>query len=99
VNQDGQAVQRTRIHEVWTSAEMQLIIRVIDGDPKGEESIWGLEKISLKPDPALFQPPDGFEIEHRTPGQLLRWGVSGGRSEYDFEQLKSWFEKLAVSTR
>lgn len=99
VNQDGQTVQRTRIHEVWTSAEMQLIIRVIDGDPKGEESIWGLEKISLKPDPALFQPPDGFEIEHRTPGQLLRWGVSGGRSEYDFEQLKSWFEKLAVSTR
>ena len=69
-NQDGQTVQRMRIHEVWTSAEMQLIIRVIDGDPKGEESIWGLEKISLSPDPALFQPPAGYKMEHRTPGQL-----------------------------
>lgn len=90
-NQDGQTVQRTRIHEVWTSAEMQLIVRVIDGDPSGEESIWGLEKISLEPDPALFQPPDGYEMEHRTPAQLLRWGVKGDPFEHDFEHLKSWF--------
>ena len=54
-NEDGQTVPRTRIHEVWTSAAMQLIIRVIDGDPKGEESIWGLEKISLSPDPGVVQ--------------------------------------------
>jgi hypothetical protein len=99
-NQDGQTVRRTRIHEVWTSADMQLIIRVIDGDPKGEESIWGLEKISLSPDAALFQPPDGFEIQHRTPEQLRRWGTKEGElddfSKYDFEDLKTWFEKLAV---
>jgi hypothetical protein len=92
-NQDGKTMQRTRIHEVWTSAEMQLIVRVIDGDPSGEESIWGLEKISLEPDPALFQPPDGYEMEHRTPAQLLRWGVSGDLFEHDFEHLKSWFAK------
>jgi len=96
-NQDGQTVQRMRIHEVWASAEMQLIIRVIDGDPKGEESIWGLEKISLSPDPALFQPPDGYEMEHRTRAQLRNWGVNEGSMDdfamYDFEHLKSWFAK------
>ncbi len=94
-NQDGQTVQRTRIHEAWTSAEMQLIIRVIDGDPKGVESIWGLEKISLSPAPALFQPPDGYQIQHRTPAQHSL----GDFSMYDFEHLKSWFEKLAVRAR
>jgi len=98
-NQDGQTVQRTRIHEVWTSPEMQLIIRVIDGDPKGEESIWGLEKVSLEPDPALFRPPDGFEIQHRTPAQLVPWGVRDDLFAQDFEYLKSWFEKVAVPAR
>ena len=38
-NQNGRVVQRTRIHEVWTSAEMQLIVRVTDGDPSGEETV------------------------------------------------------------
>ena len=88
-NQDGQTVRRTRIHEVWTSAEMQLIIRVIDGDPNGEESVWGLEKVSVEPDAALFRPPDGYEMQHRSLGQFggQDWGVN------EFEYLKSWFEK------
>lgn len=68
-NQDGRAVHRTRIHEVWASAEMQLIVRVIDGDPYGKETVWGLEKVSLSPDPALFRPPDGYEIR-----PLGQWG-------------------------
>jgi len=63
--QNGQIVQRTRIFETWTSAEMQLIIKVIEGDPKGEEDVWGLERISLTPDASLFQPPDGYEMTHR----------------------------------
>ncbi len=88
-NQDGQTIQRTRIHEVWASEEMQLIIRVIDGDPNGEESRWGLEKISVEPKNALFRPPDGYEMQHRSLGPLegQDWGVN------DFEYLRLWFEK------
>jgi hypothetical protein len=88
-NQDGQTVHRTRIHEVWTSPEMQLIIRVIDGDPNGKETVWGLEKISNAPDAALFRPPDGYDTQHRSLGQF---GVEELGLE-DFDYLKSWFEK------
>lgn len=91
VNQDDQVLQRTRIHEVWTSAEMRLVVRVIDGDPDGEETIWGLEKISRTPDSSLFHPPDGYEIVHRTSAQwlpMLDHFISG-----DFEALHQWFAK------
>jgi hypothetical protein len=89
-NQDGRIIRRKRIHEVWTSAEMQLIIRVIDGDPNGEESVWGLEKVSFEPDPALFRSPDGYEMQHRSLGQ---WGKTDKYwVDNDFEDLKSWFE-------
>ena len=73
----------TRIHEVWTSVPMQLIIRVIDGDPNGEERVWGLEKVSLAPDLELFRPPGGYEMEHR----------SADENDGDYEYLKTWFEK------
>lgn len=84
VNQDGRPVQRMRLHEVWTAPDMQLIVRVIDGDPHGEETVWGIEKVSLSPDAALFRPPDGYRIVHRSSD---RW------TQADFEELKSWFEK------
>lgn len=83
-NQDGGVTQRTRIFEVWTSPEMDLIVRVTDGDPNGEETVWGLEKISLAPDASLFRPPDGFAMQHQ---RVDRW------SAQDFEVLKSWFQK------
>ena len=82
-NQDGVTVQRTRIHEVWTSMPMQLIVRVIDGDPNGEETVWGLEKISLAPEAGLFRPPDGYEMQHRSVDQ----------NDHDYKYLKTWFEK------
>jgi hypothetical protein len=86
VNEDGHTVYRVRIHEVWTSKEMQLIMLVIDGDPNGEEKIWGLEKISLAPDASLFRPPDGYGTHHETnPDRYRLLGVD------DFEDLKSWF--------
>lgn len=84
-NQDGHVVQRTRIHEVWTSPEMQLVLRVIDGDPNGEETVWGLEKISLAPDAALFRPPEGYGVIHREYSDM--WAAG------DFRTLKTWFEK------
>jgi len=84
-NENGKTVRRRRIHEVWTSTEMHLVVRVIDGDPNGEETIWGLEKISLSPSPALFQPPDGYELQHRQ--ELDTWGAK------DFDVLKTWSEE------
>ena len=87
-NQNGEIAQRTRIHEVWTSTEMQLIVRVIDGDPNGEETVRGLKKISLAPNAALFRPPDGYRMEH---WRSDHWEAHNFIAE-DFEYLKSWFE-------
>jgi hypothetical protein len=89
-NQDGQTIQRTRIHEVWTSAEMKLIVRVVDGDPHGVESVWGLKKISLSPDPALFQPPADYQFLHCY--QVHRSNCDKF-TDHEFEYLASWFSK------
>jgi len=88
-DQAGRTVHRTRIHEVWTSAEMQLIVRVIDGDPNGEETMWGLEKISLTPDAALFRPPDDYEMQHRMSAQWA--GRVDQFVHQDFDFLHEWF--------
>lgn len=91
-NQDGQTVHRIRIHEVWSSTDMQLIVRVIDGDPNGEETVWGLEKVALTPDAALFRPPDGYEIDHH----WMAVQQAGGTDRFirdDFDFLQQWFAK------
>lgn len=63
---------------------MNLIVRVIDGDPNGVETVWGLEKITLQPDSDLFQPPEGYAMQHLTTDQ---WAI------HDFEDLGSWFSE------
>jgi hypothetical protein len=63
----GNKLPITIIHEVWTSTELGMAVRVIDGNPKGEESIRGLEKISLQPDPALFRNPDKDRLQRIAP--------------------------------
>jgi len=83
-NESGAPIHVTRIHEVWIAPEMRLIIRVVDGDPNGVETVWGLEKISLSPEAALFQPPPDYEWQH---GKLDKYIV------HDFECLESWFTK------
>jgi hypothetical protein len=75
----------TWIHEVWIAPEMKLVVRVVEGDPQGEETIWGLEKISLHPGSELFQPPEAYETQHRKTS--VPW------SENDFKTLQSWFVK------
>jgi hypothetical protein len=61
-----------------------LIVRVTDGDPNGVETVWGLNKISTSPDPALFKAPDGYKVQHQ--GSTV-WAA------HDFEYLETWFEK------
>jgi len=46
--------------------------------------MWGLRKISLSADPALFQPPADYEAQHRKSDQY---------TVHDFEYLDSWFSK------
>lgn len=54
---EGTSNPRVTIHEVWTSASMGLVLKVIDGDLKGDETVSGLEHISLAPAPELFKLP------------------------------------------
>jgi hypothetical protein len=82
--ESGTTTYRYRIHEVWTSAEMKLIVRVVDGDPNGEETVWGLEKIKLQPDPSLFQPPQNYEVQHHNAEPAF---------EHDLQYFESWFAK------
>ena len=80
----GTTTYRYRIHEVWTSAEMKLIVRVVDGDPNGEETVWGLEKIKLQPDASLFEPPQDYEIQHHNAEPAFA---------DDLHYFESWFAK------
>jgi hypothetical protein len=82
--ESGKRVRATLIHEVWTSPEMKLIVKVIDGDPNGEETVWGLEKVSLQPDPSLFRPPGDYKIQHAADESLFA---------YDLQYLESWFAR------
>lgn len=83
-NRNGSLLQRARIYEVWSSAEMQLIVRVIEENPRGEEIVWGIENVSLAPDADLFRPPNGYRMVHQ---RFDRWSTE------DFEALKTWFDK------
>jgi hypothetical protein len=83
----GNKTSVTKIHEVWRSEEMRLVIKIIDGDPNGEETIAGLDHVSLQPDPALFEPPDGSKVQIR---------AESGDSVYadrDITLLVEWFVK------
>jgi hypothetical protein len=82
------------IHEVWTAPEMKLIVRVVDGDPNGVETVWGLEKISLSPDQSLFQPPADYEMQHyQTMNTYYKLNVNN-LPPHDFKYLESWFLKI-----
>lgn len=85
VDAAGNTVRRKDIHEVWTSAEMHLVLRVIDGDPQGEETVRELKHLSLSPDPALFEPPEGYAVETRDQPGDSRFAAE------DMEFLESWF--------
>ena len=74
----------TTIHEVWTSAKMRLVLRVVDGDPHGEETVSGLNHISLAPDAALFQAPTE---------RILRQPKESGYAIEDMNDLSGWLVK------
>ncbi len=77
---DGKPI--STIHEVWTSMEMRLVLRVIDGNPLGEEIISGLNHISLAPDISLFKPPEGRILRH--------WNDNSEYASGDITNLSEW---------
>ncbi len=83
----GNKTPITIIHEVWISKQMRLILRVIDGNPQGEETIAGLEHISRAPDLGSFGPPGGWKI--------FRWYDKKSQSYADpsIANLENWFVK------
>lgn len=60
----GNSAPITKTHEVWTSADLQLVVKQIWTDPRYGERTVELEKISrVEPDPGLFRPPDGYVLK------------------------------------
>ena len=54
----------TKTHEVWTSADMKLVLKEQWEDPRTGERTVSLEKFSrADPDAALFHPPAGYSVK------------------------------------
>jgi hypothetical protein len=60
----GNSAPITKVHEVWTSPNLQLVIKQHWSDPRSGERTVELENIArANPDPALFRAPTGFEVK------------------------------------
>ncbi len=60
----------TVTHETWMSLELRVPVLQIDDDPRTGTRTTELAKIQIgEPDPALFQPPEGYTVKDRYPGQ------------------------------
>jgi hypothetical protein len=82
VHLDSAGVPKMTIHEVWTSAQLNLVLKVVDGDPDGDEIVSGLDHISLTPSPMLFQLPTERMLRHRKD--------KTNYADYDLAQLENW---------
>jgi hypothetical protein len=56
----------TSWHEVWISPEIMAEVLEIDSDPRSGVTTFEMDDIErAEPDPALFQPPDGYTVMER----------------------------------
>lgn len=81
----GAQIRAVHIHEVRVSEPMQLIMRIIDGDPTGEETIAGLDHFSFGDHSELFQLPVGYPARLYEHSDLADDALS---------LLASWFLQL-----
>jgi hypothetical protein len=65
----------TMTRKVWTSREMQLVMKVVVKESGVQERVVGLEKVSLSPDPALFLPPTNYLINSNKEGRFPEWSL------------------------
>lgn len=82
LHNDTKGVQKVMVHEVWTSDQMGLVLKVVDGDPEGDETISGLDHISLAPSRVLFQLPSE-RILHN-------WKNNSNYADDDVARLANW---------
>jgi hypothetical protein len=55
----------TKTQEVWTSPELKLVMKEQWNDPRSGERTIELDNFSqAEPDPALFHPPQGYEVKN-----------------------------------
>jgi hypothetical protein len=60
----GNSAPITKTHEIWTSADLQLVVKQEWNDPRSGKRTVELEKISrTAPDPALFRVPPGYVVK------------------------------------
>jgi len=54
----------TKTHEVWTSADLKLVMKQQSTDPRtGELTIWLKNFSRAEPDPAMFRAPAGYTVK------------------------------------
>jgi hypothetical protein len=64
VGRSGNSAPITKTHEVWTSADLQLVVKQEWNDPRSGKRTVELEKLSrTEPDPALFRVPPGYVVK------------------------------------
>jgi hypothetical protein len=70
VGRAGNDQPLTVTHETWMSSELRILVLQIDSDPRTGVRTTELTEIERgEPDSALFQPPEGYTIRDRYPGQ------------------------------
>jgi hypothetical protein len=64
VGRSGNSAPITKTYEVWTSADMGLVVKQTWNDPRYGERTVELKDLSrVDPDPALFRPPAGYAVK------------------------------------
>jgi hypothetical protein len=64
IGRSGNSAPITKTYEVWTSPELQLVVKQEWNDPRTGQRRVALEKVArTDPDPALFRPPAGYEVK------------------------------------
>jgi len=65
VGRSGNSAPITKTYEVWTSADMGLVVKQTWNDPRfGERTVELKDFSRVDPDPALFRPPAGYEVKN-----------------------------------
>ena len=60
----GNSAPITKTYEVWTSADIGLVVKQVWNDPRFGERTVELKDLSrVAPDPALFRPPAGYTVK------------------------------------
>ena len=64
VGRSGNSAPITKTHDVWTSADLRLVMKQEWNDPRSGKRTVELEKLSrTDPDVALFRVPPGYEVK------------------------------------